>query len=301
MIGFIGAGKVGRTLGRYFAQQGIAVTGYYSRSMASAHKAATMTNSSVFNNKEELVESADYMMLTVPDDVIHHVAHQLSQCKCKWQTKVICHTSGVHPSTLLKPLEELGATVASLHPMLSFANVDAALEALCKTPLTLEGNGKKMDDLKQLLQDVHLHVRTIKTEQKALYHAGACMVSNYLVTLMDIGFQSFKHAGFDVDAANQLIAPLATATLNNYVTYGSEKALTGPLTRGDLGTITTHIQALSKEDKHLETIYRLLGLKTLHIVEKQKQLDEYTLYCLKEVLQDEKNNDPDHQKQEEEK
>lgn len=303
MIGFIGAGKVGITLGRYFVKQGIAITGYYSRSIASTKKkGAAMTNSRAFNKIEELVESADYIMVTIPDDVIQKVAHALIQCRCRWHTKVICHTSGVHPSTLLQPLEDLGATVASLHPMLSFANMDDALEALYQTPLTLEGNGNLLNDLKKMLQDVHLDVCTIKTEQKkALYHAAACMVSNYLVTLMDIGAYSLIHAGFDAHSANQLIEPLATATLQNYFKYGSEKALTGPLTRGDLGTITAHIQALSNEDKHLEAIYRLLGLKTLKIVGQQNQLDGYTLDCLKEVLQYEENIDANNKKYEEEK
>lgn len=301
MIGFIGAGQVGRTLGRYFTQHGIPITGYFSRSFESASKGAGITKSHAYKEIENLISSAKLIIMTTPDDAIEELAIHLAKLNIDWKNKVVCHTSGVHSSTLLESLFQNGATIASLHPMLSFADEDYALKLLCQTPLTLEGKGTLMNDLKKTLQAVHLEVREIKTEQKSLYHAAACIVSNYLVTLMDIGIESLVKAGFEPDSAAELIAPLAIGTLHNFLQKGSEGALTGPIARGDVGTIRTHLQAISKEDKGIEKIYRLLGERTLSIARKQNQLDEYTLDDLKEVLQNEKSNYRNHQKNENEK
>lgn len=300
LIGFIGAGQVGITLGSYFVEHGIGIVGYYSRSFESANRGAAMTKSRAFKRIEELVQSAKYIIVTTPDDVIEKIANQLTKCGCEWKSKVICHTSGAHPSTLFEPLIHLGATTASLHPMLSFANMDDALETLSQTPLTLEGKGILMDDFKKILEEVHLNIYEIRTEQKSLYHAAACIVSNYLVTLMDIGIESLVRAGFESNTAAELIAPLATGTLQNYLKNGSVRALTGPLTRGDVGTIIAHIKAISKEDKILEDVYRIMGRRTLKIVSKQNRLDEYTLDRLKEVLQSEEESDYRNNKKNEE-
>ncbi|WP_105613970.1 Rossmann-like and DUF2520 domain-containing protein [Vallitalea okinawensis] len=301
MIGFIGAGQVGKTLGRYFAKHGVQITGYYSRSYESASKGAELTKSQAFKELRDLITTSQLIMMTMPDDRIGDMAVHLGKLNLDWKSKIVCHTSGVHSSALLEPLFQQGVTVASLHPMLSFADEDYALKVLGQTPLTLEGKGTQMNELKKILQVVHLKVRELKTEQKSLYHAAACIVSNYLVTLMDIGIECLVKAGFEQHSAIELIEPLATGTLHNFLEKGSEAALTGPIARGDVGTIRTHLQAISKENKHIEEIYRLLGESTLSIVRKQNQLDEYTLDGLKEVLQNEKGNNRNYQKNENEK
>ncbi|WDV46447.1 DUF2520 domain-containing protein [Clostridiaceae bacterium M8S5] len=288
MIGFIGAGKVGTSIGQYLNNNGVKINGYYSRTEASAKKAAFLSNSTYYSQLNQLINDSRYIMITTPDDVISTIASQLLSINTCWKNKLVCHTSGAHPSTLLHSLSSLGATIASLHPMLSFANIQKAVELLEHTPLTLEGSGDLMYDFNNMLKSACLQTHEIKTEQKALYHCAACIVSNYLVTVLEIGTECLIKAGFDSESASNLIKPLINGTTNNYFTHGS-KALTGPLARGDVNTIKTHLEAISKEDSLLENIYRLLGIRTLQVCKKQNNLDEYTLNNLKEVLHNEKN------------
>jgi predicted short-subunit dehydrogenase-like oxidoreductase (DUF2520 family) len=290
MIGFIGAGQVGTALGIYFHNMGLTVSGYYSKSLESAIKSSKRTHSKAYEHIHELIDSSEYIIITTPDDAICDVVKKLCSIKIDWNDKVICHTSGALSSTLLNPIFQLGATTLSLHPMLSFADIDYAVEILRQTPLTLEGKGTLMSKFKNMLENASLTIHEININQKALYHASACIVSNYLVTLMDIGISSLEQAGFTRKNATQLIAPLATGTLQNVLTKGIKNSLTGPISRGDINTIKTHLDTIVREDKELEQIYRLLGKRTINIAKEQNQLDEYTLIRLKEVLQNEKNN-----------
>lgn len=290
MIGFIGAGHVGITLGRYFHSRGIEVEGYSSRQVTSARKGASLTKSKAYVSLEELVGASRVTMLTTPDDAIEDVVSTLASLDVPWQEKIVCHTSGVHPSTLMKALTDRGATTCSLHPMLSFADMDNALTRLRETPLTLEGQGMLKHDFHMLLENAGLTINEIQTHQKGLYHGAACMVSGYLVALMDVGAECLREAGFSQKVALDLMKPLATATLQNYFVHDATGALSGPIARGDLGTISSHLQALTQQDAVIERIYRILGLRTVDIARRQDRLDEYTLDCLKEVLLNEENN-----------
>ncbi|GMQ60402.1 Rossmann-like and DUF2520 domain-containing protein [Vallitalea sediminicola] len=300
MFGFIGAGKVGTTLGMYFNKMQLPISGYNSKSITSAEKSATLTSSKAYDNIAQLVDSSKYIMITTPDDVIKDVVHQLSSLHTKWSDKVVCHTSGTHPSTILEPLSKLDSTTLSLHPMLSFADINYALTILPQTPLTLEGKGTLIDEFRKTLQNINLNIYNINPEQKSLYHAAACIVSNYLVTLIDTGIETFKKIGFEQESSLQLIEPLVKGTINNIFEKGTKKALTGPIARGDVNTIKTHVRALSREDRNLEQFYCLLGNRTLSLVEKQNKLNEYTLNTLKEVLLSENCNYTNNKEQEKE-
>ncbi|MCT4688173.1 Rossmann-like and DUF2520 domain-containing protein [Vallitalea sp.] len=300
MFGFIGAGKVGTTLGMYFNNMHLPISGYNSKSLASAKKSAALTNSNTYENITQLVDSSKYIMITTPDDLIEDVVLQLISINAKWDDKVVCHTSGTHPSTILEPLSKLGSTTLSLHPMLSFADINYALTMLPQTPLTLEGKGNLTDDFRKILLNINLEIHNISSEQKSLYHAAACIVSNYLVTVIDTGLETLNRIGLKQESSLELIESLVKGTINNIFEKGTVNALTGPMARGDVHTIKTHIRALSREDRSLEQFYRLLGDRTLSLVKKQNKLNEYTLNTLKEVLQGENCNYTNNKEQEKE-
>jgi predicted short-subunit dehydrogenase-like oxidoreductase (DUF2520 family) len=291
MIGFIGAGNVGTTLGMYFHKMNMSISGYTSRTYISAKKSASKTNSKTFENIENLIISSKYIMITTPDDAIEDVVADIIMTNINLNNKVICHTSGAHPSSVLDPLYQKGATIASLHPILSFADIEHALSLLHHTPFTLEGKGNIINEFIQLLEDNKLKIYNIKTKQKTLYHASACIVSNYLVTLMDTGVQMLNMIGFDSKTSLELIEPLVKGTLNNIFEKGPESALSGPIARGDISTIQKHIEVLSKQSKDINNIYSVLGNKTLDIVMRKNTLDENTVNNLREILKNEKNND----------
>ena len=284
-VAFIGAGKVGKSLGSYWAKKGIKILGYYSRSIQSAKEAALLTESSVFNTIASLAEEADLIMITTPDDEIEKVAYDLSNILLPWDKKIVCHTSGSLSSEILSLLNNKGATIYSLHPMLSFADVNSAKRGLENTFFTVEGKGPKESDFKKLLDSCKHTYKEICTENKALYHTSACIVSNYLVTLLDTGIELLDQAGFSEETAIALIEPLIRKTLDNSIRFGTKKALTGPISRGDVGTVHTHIKKLVESgNQEWLQIYKTMGNKTVKLAESAKKINGQTAKKLYEEL-----------------
>lgn len=287
MFGFIGAGKVGTTLGKYFNSNKFPIIGYVSKSYSSAEQSAEITNSTAYKELDKMVKLSKYIIITTPDDKIKDVVNNLLLLDIKWDEKTFCHTSGTYSSTILEPLYLKGSTTVSLHPMLSFADIDNSLKMLPHTPLTLEGQGNNLKDFIDTLELIKLNITRIEPNQKILYHTGACIVSNYLVTLMNTGIEIFKKIGFTQDVSLELIEPLVKGTINNIFSKGPENSLTGPISRGDIDTIKTHLETLDNQDPRLKEFYCVLGNETINLAKKQNKLDEYTLNTLKEVLHNE--------------
>lgn len=283
-IGFIGAGRVGTALGGYLFKNGFKISGYYSRTYASADKAAAWSSSCPYTNIAELAVNSDIIGITTPDDAIETVADTLCGLSLDWNQKTVFHTSGVHASDIFAPLSEKGASVASLHPLLSFGEPNSAMEALYKTPFTFEGNGVNIDTLKQILNSCNNTWVEIETEQKVLYHASACVLSNYLVTLMDTGYMMLAQAGFTEEAARTMTEPLIRKTVDNVIKLGTKNALTGPISRGDTGTIEKHITKLRNYNSPWLEVYNLMGLQTIELAKKAGKISKSPEEKMKELM-----------------
>lgn len=287
-IGFIGAGKVGKALGLFLKNAGIEITGYYSRSDNSAITAAELTKSNSYKNLQKLIEDSDIIGITTPDDAIEAISNNLAGIKINWQEKTTFHMSGVNSSELLNSLGSKGATTLSLHPMMSFAiNPIKASTDISEAIFTIEGTGKYYYRFKSLLEQIGVQVIQISTKDKAAYHAAASMISNYTVTLLDIGKRLFLSIGFTEEQASKLAEPLVKNTINNVFDFGTEQALTGPISRGDLGTVVKHIENLTNYNKRITEIYRMLGFETAELALRGGKINEELVIRLKEVLSNE--------------
>ena len=117
-IGFIGAGKAGFTLGKYFSAHGIEVTGYYSRSIRSAREAAAFTSSNVYEDAAGVLSESDVLFLTVPDGSIRPTYEALARGDIRG--KIFCHASGALTAAAAFPgIEQKGASGFSVHPLLA--------------------------------------------------------------------------------------------------------------------------------------------------------------------------------------
>lgn len=284
-LGFIGAGKVGTSMGIYLNNYpDISVTGYYSLNPLSAVKAASYTESTAYDNLPEIVQEAELIGITTPDDIIIKIVNQLIGLKSNLTDKIIFHTSGVHSSEILKPLQAKGATILSIHPMLSFGEIIKTEEDLNTTFFTIEGQGKRMDQIYNLLNGLNNPWLKISLNDKTAYHLAASIVSNYLVTLLDIGIKIFVDIGFTEKKAKELIQPLLRKTLDNVIETGTENALTGPIARGDIGTIEKHMDKISQSYHDILDIYQQLGYKTTDLAKSAGKIDLKTATKIKEVL-----------------
>jgi predicted short-subunit dehydrogenase-like oxidoreductase (DUF2520 family) len=198
------------------------------------------------------------MLLAVPDDRIEFVAEGLKNTDVVG--KAVVHTSGVHDSGVLASLAERGALIGSLHPVFPFADVEMAMAHLPGSAFALE---TEMEPLRQWLVDlVHAldgWILIVPTGHKALYHAALAMASNYTVTLYALAEQVLLQLGIERNAADHALNTLVAATVDNLLTQGIPGALTGPLVRADVSTITAHTAALGQVEEGLKDLYIALA------------------------------------------
>lgn len=261
-IGFIGAGKVGTSLGKLFVQHGFSVTGYYSRSSQHAEQAAEFTQSKCFDSLEQICQSSDTLFLTTPDGVIAQMWHEIASLPIK--SKCICHCSGALPSSVFTDAAELGAEICSVHPLLAVSDRFSSWEQLEGAFFTLEGTCA--DQMRTVLEQCGAQTAVIDAADKARYHLAACVVSNLAVGLSDWGMQLLTQCGFTQQQAQTALSPLILGNAQAICTKGTLAALTGPAERGDAETIRSHMNCLSPKDQQL---YALLTRKLCDIAQRK--------------------------------
>lgn len=272
-IGFIGAGKVGMALGLYFQAHGFPVAGYCSRTEASARKASELTGTVCYDSMGLLCAVCDVLFVTTPDGAISEIdaeAAGLLRAGKPAGDKVWLHVSGALPSSAFAQLSAAGCAVGSLHPLQSFGNPSVSADALEHTYFTVEGTSKAKETMCALLNACGARYSELETSQKPLYHAGACVLSNYLVTLLDTGFYFLHAAGMPEDEIFDAVSPLILGTLENVREKGTVDALTGPIARGDTGTVAVHMSAIESALPQYAPLYRSLGEATLDMIEGKK-------------------------------
>ncbi|WP_303867397.1 Rossmann-like and DUF2520 domain-containing protein [Acetobacterium wieringae] len=282
-IGFIGAGKVGTALGIFFKHHRLSLTGYLSRSETSSQCAANVTDSTVFYDLPSFTAASDVIFITTGDDQISAVINQLLQTTCLTKHHTLIHTSGALSTDLFDPLLTSGCGLCSLHPIMSFSDPLTASKNLKQTVFTLEGNQPGRIAAQKILAITGNPYSVIDKNDKVLYHAAACILSNYLVTLVDSGFELLKTTGIAKDEIIQAFMPLITATLGNIEKLGTVNALTGPLVRGDENTISKHIKALKTQTPEFLSLYQTMGLSTIEMI-KDKRIDAETYNHLEPLL-----------------
>ena len=261
-IGFIGAGKVGTSLGKLFVQHGLCVTGYYSRTPQHAQQAAAFTQTQWFSSLEDVLNASDTLFVTTPDGVITRIWETMAAQSIK--RKCICHCSGALSSSVFYHADERGVTVCSVHPLLAVSDKFSSWEQLEGAYFTLEGSGA--DEIETCLHTCGVQTVIIDAAQKVRYHLAACVVSNLAVGLSDWGIELLTQCGFTAQQAQQALTPLILGNAQAICAKGSKDALTGPAERGDLETIQSHISCLDHND---QVLYALLTQKLCKLAQQK--------------------------------
>lgn len=277
-IGIIGAGRVGVSMACYLRSCGCDITGFYSRTAQSAQLGCRQAGGRVYASPGQLAADCGTVLIATPDDAIAPAAAALAEAAPIWAGRTVLHFSGACSSQLLTPLRQRGASVFSLHPIYTFSGPDTTPDELARIWYTAEGEGDA-----RFITDNFSRVSWIAPEDKPLYHAGLCMMSNYMVTLMDEAFTALCGTGLDAAC----FAPLAQRTLANIFEKGTAAALTGPISRGDAGTLRRHMDALGPQ----RGFYRDMGTYTAALAHRAGRLDDIQLANVMEGLTDGKNND----------
>jgi predicted short-subunit dehydrogenase-like oxidoreductase (DUF2520 family) len=269
----VGAGKVGSTLALALHNKGYEVVGVASRRAESARRLADRLGCPSGTRPEELTPAAEVVLITTPDREIAAVAENIQSRGGFVAGQLVVHTSGVTPAEVLAPAQESGAVVVSMHPLQSFVEVNAALERLAGCYFGLEGEAAGVRRAERLVGALGGIPLVIRPEDKALYHAAACVASNYLVSVVDLAVELLARCGWPRQAALDALGPLIDGTRDNIREVGAVQALTGPIARGDRPTLAWHLAALRQYDPKVEGMYRVLGTYTVGIAQRKGALD----------------------------
>ena len=263
-IAIIGAGKVGSALGILLQGRGYPVTAVAGLDWQAAEQLADSLHCPVLSNQEAAAR-AELVFITIPDRNIASVATEIAGAGVLRPGQIVAHTSGACPAGELKGVHETGALAVSVHPLQSFAEVQAAIENLPGSYFALEGDANALPLAKQVVEDLDSKWFIISAADKPLYHAAACIASNYMVALMHFATDIYAKFGLAPQEAFTALYPLVQGTVANIAKVGPTQALTGPVARGDSTTIAGHIKALQEHDPQLLKLYGTLGQYTIKV------------------------------------
>lgn len=261
-LGFIGAGTVGTALSTRLTDRGYQVVAVSSRSHTSAEKLAQIISGCrAVNDNQAVADAAELIFITTPDGAIAHVASQI-----KWHPgQSVAHCSGADSTDILEPAKKLGAQVGAFHPLQTFASVKQAIENIPGSTFAIEAEEPLLTTLKDMATALDGHWIELKASDKVLYHAAAVIACNYMVTLIKLATDLWQTFNVPTSQATKALMPLLRGTLNNIDNVGIPQCLTGPIARGDTGTIKKHLNALQEVAPALLSTYRELGLQTIPV------------------------------------
>ncbi len=271
--GFIGAGKVGFSLGKFFVQGGVRVTGYHSRHRESAQEAALFTGTKAYDTVSELIDESDAIFLTVPDGVIASVFGALSELHISG--KIFCHCSGALTASEAFPeIESLGAYGYSVHPLFPVSSKLTSYRELTGAFFCLEGNGPHIKELSALIEGLGGRTHIISGSDKTLYHAACSVSSNLVCALAHMSVEMLRRCDFTEREAREALAPLMKSNMEHIIKEGAVPALTGPVERGDAGTVEKHLKCFTDHDER--ELYRLASEILVDMAESKNPGRDYT-------------------------
>jgi predicted short-subunit dehydrogenase-like oxidoreductase (DUF2520 family) len=287
-LGFIGAGTVGTALAIRLSAKGYPVVAVASRSKLSTERlAGTVPGCQPFDHKQKVADAAELVFITTSDDAIAQVAAELS-----WHPEQgVVHCSGADSLDILEPARQAGAQVGSFHPLQTFAGIAQAIENLPGSTFALEGQGQLLDTLKEMASALDGRWVELKAGDKVLYHAAAVLACNYAVTLVKLATDLWQLFGVSPQDSTRALLPLLKGTVNNIESIGLPRCLTGPIARGDLGTITKHLTALKVRAPELLPVYCELGLNTIPLALAKGNIDAQRAMELQKLLSEAKDED----------
>lgn len=283
-IAVIGAGKVGSALALLLSRQGYPVAGIASKTLASARRVADELNVPGTTRPEEVTAGAEAIFITTPDREIAPVAGQIADRGGFRPGQVVMHTSGAHPAGEVGAARRCGALAASLHPLQSFADVKMAMESLPGSYFALEGDEGALPLAARIVEDLGGKKFFIAARDKPLYHAAACIASNYLVSIMHFATDLYGRFGLSREEAFQALFPLIQGTIKNISQVGPAAALTGPVARGDGPTLEGHLEALKEIGEEESGLYRRLGLYTIRVALEKGSISQAQGVRLEEIF-----------------
>jgi len=259
-VGVVSAGRVGSVLGSALAGAGHIVVGVSAVSRESLRRAADLLPEVPVLPPDEVVRRSDLVLLAVPDDVLPGLVHGLATTGAFRAGQIVVHTCGARGVEVLAPAAELGVLPLALHPVMTFTGrcEDVArMAAACVGVTVADEPGWSVGEA--LVLEMGAEPVRVPSQSRPLYHAALAHGANHLVTLVRDAVDALERAG--VTPAERVLGPLLEAALDNSLRHG-DRALTGPVARGDVDTVRAHLRVLARSAPELAESYRVQAVRT---------------------------------------
>jgi len=261
----VGPGKVGISLGAAWVRAGHRCVGVEGGKPGVRRRAGVLLGTGKSRGRARLAQPAfDLLLIAVPDGEVAAVARSWKE-RCAWEGRIALHTSGVLGASALDPLRRRGASAASLHPLLSFARPSLDRNAFRGIYFGVEGDPEAAGVARRLAREAGGRTLEVRAREKALYHLGACLSSGYLLGLIDAAAARASVRPADYIRLRNALLTLSESTLRNARETGLERALTGPIARGDVTTIRAHLLALRGSPAEWRSLHRTLARHVLDL------------------------------------
>ena len=242
-VAIVGAGNLGAALARSLRLAGYGIEAVIGRSGGTSLNRARRLAKQVGARAESDFSSvgAELVWFCVPDAAIAAAAESVAE-QIEWKGTVALHSSGVLTSDELAALRKRGAAVASVHPLMTF--VQGSRPSLKGVPFALEGDVAAVRLARRVVQDLGGKAYTIRKKDKAAYHAWGTFASPLFTALLATTEAVATVSGVSRKAAKQRMIPILLQTLANYASFGVAGGFSGPIVRGDVATVRSHIRTL---------------------------------------------------------
>ncbi len=271
VVNIIGAGNLGKTIGHLLVKhQLVKIGAICNRSEKSSLNAIKFIGQGKYCPLIEELAPADITFITTPDDLISGICEKLSENRFIKKASIVLHCSGSISSEALLSMKAKGCYIASVHPMISFATPELSVEQYKGTFCAVEGDEEALPQLRDLFNSIGSMTYDIAKVKKSSYHAAGVFASNYVVTLAQQALSCMRAAGVEDERAMRVITNIMQSTVSNLEkTLSPEQSLTGPIKRGDVTTLTKHLDSLA--DLEQKELYATLGKATMNLTDHNSQ------------------------------
>lgn len=280
-VGVISAGRVGAVLGAALARAGHRVGAVAAVSDASRRRAEAMLPTAAIKPPDEVAAAADLLILAVPDDGLAALASGLAATGVLRRGTLVAHTSGAHGIGVLAPLTAAGGLPLALHPVMTFTGTEVDLQRLDGAAWGVTSDDVLRPVAETLVIEMGGEPSYITEDLRPLYHAGLAFGANHLVSLVSQAADLLASSG--VEQPQRMLGPLLGAALDNALRNG-DRALTGPVARGDSGTVATHLRTLALNAPQTLDAYVAMGRLTAARALESGVLDVEKATALLDVL-----------------
>jgi predicted short-subunit dehydrogenase-like oxidoreductase (DUF2520 family) len=266
VIGIVGAGSVGTALGVAFSRAGWPIAAVASRDAGRRERFRQhVPGAKAFAEANAVLDAVEVVFLAVPDDAIPRVAGDLRL----YAGQALVHTSGVLGPEALAPAMAAGTQAGAFHPLVAFADLDRALEALHGATVAIEGDDQLAAMLAELAESIGAVPVRLAAGAKPAYHAAAVLAASGVVALLDTIRELAALVGLDEAGALAIYLPLLEQTVGNARALGIAAALTGPAVRGDAGTVAAHRAVMANVAPSAWHVHEALLARSIEVAERR--------------------------------